>query len=165
MPDRIIVIGCPGAGKSTFARRLREKTGLPLIYLDRLWHRPDRTTVSREEFDRRLERILAGRRWIIDGNYARTLERRLCACEAVFFLDLPTEECLAAAAARVGQPREDMPWVETEFDGEFRRQILDFPQRERPKILQLLAGCRDQKRVTVFRSRDEIAGYLAGLSG
>ena len=48
---RILVIGCPGAGKSTFARALRDRTALPLWYLDQIWHRPDRTTVRREEFD------------------------------------------------------------------------------------------------------------------
>lgn len=48
---KILVIGCPGSGKSTFARRLRDRTGLPLYHLDLLWHRPDKTTVSEAEFD------------------------------------------------------------------------------------------------------------------
>lgn len=52
---RIIVIGCPGAGKSTFARKLQNKSRLPLYYLDMLWHKPDRTTISTEEFDAKLE--------------------------------------------------------------------------------------------------------------
>lgn len=56
--EKVIVIGCPGAGKSTFARQLREKTGLPLYYLDMLWHKPDRTNVSEEEFDVCLQKIL-----------------------------------------------------------------------------------------------------------
>ena len=47
---RVIVIGCPGAGKTTFAEKLRDKTGLPLYYLDAIWHKPDRTHISREEF-------------------------------------------------------------------------------------------------------------------
>ena len=69
---RAIVIGCPGAGKSTFARKLKDKTGLPLYYLDRIFHKPDRTTVPREEFDQKLQTILQTDRWIIDGNYQRT---------------------------------------------------------------------------------------------
>ena len=43
---RAIVIGSPGAGKSTFARKLKDKTGIPLYYLDRIFHKQDRTTVS-----------------------------------------------------------------------------------------------------------------------
>lgn len=45
------MLGCPGPGKSTFARRLRDRTGLPLYPLDFLRHRPDKTTVSEAEFD------------------------------------------------------------------------------------------------------------------
>ena len=82
--EKVIVIGCPGAGKSTFARRLREKTGLPLYYLDMLWHKPDRTNVSAEEFDVCLQKILEQENWIVDGNYLRTLEMRLQACDSVF---------------------------------------------------------------------------------
>ena len=55
---KVLVIGCPGSGKSTFARRLRDRTGLPLYPLDLLWHRPDKTTVSEAEFDA----ALAGQR-------------------------------------------------------------------------------------------------------
>lgn len=67
---RAIVIGSPGAGKSTFARKLRDKTGLQLYYLDRIFHKPDRATVTREEFDQKLQTILQTECWIIDGNYS-----------------------------------------------------------------------------------------------
>lgn len=124
---KIVVIGCPGAGKSTFARRLKEMTGLPLYYLDQIWHKADRTTVSeRKKFDAELREIIQQDSWIIDGNYLRTMECRLDACDTVFFLDYPLEICLEGAKARIGTVREDMPWVETEFDEEFRQWILDF---------------------------------------
>ena len=160
MFKRAIVIGCPGAGKSTFSRALREKTGLPLYYLDMLWHRPDRTTAGRDEFDRRLKEILSRDQWIIDGNYGRTLEPRLRACDAVFLLDLPVAECLAAAEARVGEPREDMPWVETELEEEFRQWRLEFPERELPVIEELLSRYGEGREVCVFRSREEMRRYL-----
>ena len=83
---KILVIGCPGSGKSTFARRLRDRTGLPLYPLDLLWHRPDKTTVSEAEFDAALAEILRKDRWIIDGNFSRTLERRLAECDTVFLI-------------------------------------------------------------------------------
>ena len=132
--QRAIVIGCPGAGKSTFARKLRARTGLPLYYLDMLWHRPDRTNVSRQAFDAALSAILATDRWIIDGNYQRTLEMRLQACDTVFFLDYPLPLCLAGAQERIGTKREDMPWVETEFDPEFKQWIEEFPKTQLPDI-------------------------------
>ena len=73
---KAIIIGCPGSGKSTFARKLRDTTGLPLYYLDMLWHKPDKTTVPEDEFDASLQDILKRDRWIIDGNYQRTLAVR-----------------------------------------------------------------------------------------
>lgn len=158
--NRIIVIGSPGAGKSTFARKLKEKTGLPLYYLDIIFHRPDKTTVTREEFDQKLQSILQTDNWIIDGNYQRTLALRFEACTDVFFLDFPLELCLEGAASRIGMVRDDMPWVEKEFDPEFRQYILDFPKDQLPQIYDLIEKYRDIRRITVFHSREEMDKWL-----
>ena len=158
--NRIIVIGSPGAGKSTFARKLKEKTGLPLYYLDMIFHRPDKTTVTREEFDQKLQAILQTDNWIIDGNYQRTLSLRFEACTDVFFLDFSLELCLEGAAARIGTARDDMPWVEQEFDSEFRQYILDFPKDQLPQIYDLIEKYRDIRRITVFHSREEMDKWL-----
>lgn len=161
---KIIIIGSPGAGKSTFARKLRDATGIPLYYLDRIWHRPDRTTVTREEFDRRLSEILKKDRWIIDGNYLRTLETRLRECDTVFLLDLPLETCLAGVESRIGKSREDLPWVESEFDEEFRQWIIDFPKTQLPQIYRLIEMYRQGREVTIFSSRKAPGDYLRALS-
>lgn len=157
---RILVIGSPGAGKSTFSRKLRDKTGLPLWYLDMLFHKPDRTTVSREEFDEKLSQIVGTEQWIIDGNYKRTLPLRFERCTDVFLFDLPAEECLKGAASRIGRAREDMPWVETEFDPEFRQYILDFQKDQLPRIYELIGKYRESKTITVFHSRTEADAWI-----
>lgn len=156
---RIIVIGCPGSGKSTFSRALREKTGLPLHYLDMLWHKPDKTNVSTEEFDKHLSEILETDRWIIDGNYSRTLEMRMKECDTVFLLDIPTADCLEGAASRVGKKREEMPWIEEEFDPEFKQYIIDFKSTKLPSVYALLEKYSD-KNIIIFKSRNEIDNYL-----
>ena len=153
--QKVIIIGSPGAGKSTFARRLRDKTGLPLYHLDLLWHKPDRTTVTREAFDTRIAELLKQDEWILDGNFQRTLEARLNACDTVFLLDLPLEVCLTSVASRVGQVREDMPWIETEFDPEFKQWIMEFPEKKLPQIHELLEKYQDSKRIVIFKSRTE----------
>ena len=160
MFQKIIVIGSPGAGKSTFARKLRDLTGLPLFYLDMLWHKPDRTNVSREEFDEKLHEILRQEQWIIDGNYQRTLEIRLKACDTVFFLDFPLDVCLAGAQARIGKAREEMPWIETEFDEEFRQDILAFPKVKLPQIYEMLERYREHKEIVIFKSREEVDAFI-----
>ena len=157
---RVIVIGCPGAGKSTFSRKLQEKTGLPLYYLDMIWHRPDRTNVSREEFDERLGEITRRDQWILDGNYLRTMKVRLEASDTVFLLDYPLEVCLEGAISRIGKRRGDLPWVETELDPEFRQWILDFQKDQMPEIRRLLEQYGVGREVNVFCSREEGEMYL-----
>ena len=160
---RVLLVGSPGAGKSTFARGLRDCTGLPLHYLDRIWHRPDRTCISREEFDLRLGELLQGERWILDGNYRRTLGPRLEACDTVFFLDIPLEDCLSGVESRIGKPREDMPWVETALDPEFREYILAFHRTQLPELRALLEKYREKGTLIRFASRREGEKYLAHL--
>ncbi len=159
---KILVIGSPGSGKSTFSRRLREITGLPLFYLDLLWHKPDKTTYSREEFDRKLGELLEREAWILDGNYARTLSLRLAACDTVFWLDYPPEVCLEGIRERRGKPREDMPWIEMEEDEEFMEYVRSFPAVRRQEIRRLLEE-HPEKKIVVFHSRGESKEFLSSL--
>lgn len=161
--NKVVVIGSPGAGKSTFARALRDIIGLPLYYLDMLWHRPDESNISKEEFDARLEEIIKEEQWIIDGNYQRTLEVRLKACDTVFLLDYPLEVCLSGAKARIGKSREDLPWTEKEFDEEFRQWICDFPKEQLPQIYEMLEQYQDAKEIYVFKERNQAEEYLNWL--
>ncbi len=160
---KIIVIGCPGAGKTTFAEKLQERMGLPLFYLDAIWHKPDRTHISREEYDERLAGILALDAWIIDGNYSRTAECRIAAADTVFLFDLPAEVCLAGAIARLGEPRYDMPWIDTELDPKLEKEIMEFGEKNLPNLYGLINKYREGKRVIVFRSREEADAFLRRL--
>ena len=162
--QKVLVIGCPGAGKSTFARALRDATGLPLCYLDMLWHKPDRTNVTPEAFDRALAEWLARQAWIIDGDYSRTLPQRLEACDTVFFLDFPLEVCLAGVENRRGAQRPDMPWVEEELDAEFLQYILDFGQAQMPAIRAGLEAYRGRRQILTFHSRAEADAWLNALA-
>jgi len=158
---KVIVIGCPGAGKSTFSRKLSAKTKLPLYYLDMIWHRADRTVIGREEFDKRLAEIMAEDRWILDGNYARTLPMRLEQCDTVFYFDLPLDECIEGAKSRLGKELVDMPWTDDELDPEFLQWIMDFPRYIAPEINRYLSNF--DKTIIRFRSRAEADRYIDAL--
>ena len=141
---KIMVIGCPGSGKSTFSRRLHAITGLPLYHLDMMYWNTDRTTVEKSVFRARLTEAIRKDEWIIDGNYNSTLELRMQACD------------------RAGKPRSDMPWIETEEDAEFIGFIKSYNSDSRPNVMELLEKyCH--KKIYIFRSRDEANGFLAGM--
>lgn len=157
--QKVVVIGCPGSGKSTFARKLHEKTGIPLHYLDMIWWREDKTTVTQEEFDVKLAKILNEDSWIIDGNYLRTLKRRICECDTVFFLDMPAKLCVHGIKERVGRKRDDMPWIEERVDEEFLQFVREFNSHTRPEVMRLLERCSD-KKIVVFSTHAEINEYF-----
>lgn len=164
---RILVIGSPGAGKTTFSLALAERLSLPVVHLDRLFWRDGWQNVSREEFDRQLADAMAGPAWIIDGNYSRTLPVRLAAADTVILLDYPTVTCLCGVLTRVrrnrGKSRPDMGGNCPErLDPEFLRYVRRFRREQRPKLQSLLAEVPD-KHVHVFKSRRAAEKFLQTL--
>lgn len=162
--QKVIVIGCPGSGKTTFAEKLNNITGLPLYHLDAIWHKPDKTHISREDFDKSISEIFNTSEWIIEGNYSRTIEMRLRQCDTVFLFDLPTEVCIKGATERLGKDRYDLPWIEKELSSSFRQSIEEFPRNSLPRIYELIEKYNNGKQVIVFRSREEADDFIKSVS-
>ena len=158
--EKVIIIGCPGSGKSTFGRKLRDTTKLPLYHLDMMYWNEDRTTVSKEVFLKRLQDAMSNNKWIIDGNYGSTMEFRLKSCDTVFFLDYERDVCLEGIEKRKGQPRSDMPWIEkAATDKEFVDFVKNYNSDCRPEVMSLLKKY-SSKNIIVFGSREEADEYL-----
>ena len=158
---KVLVIGCPGSGKSTVSRALHNKTGIPLYHLDMMYWNADKTTVEKSVFLERLYAVLEKDEWIIDGNYGSTMELRMAACDTVIFLDYPLDLCLDGIRARRGKPRSDMPWIETEEDEEFIEFIKNYNEQQKPKVLELLEKYSD-KNIVIFKSREQADAFLNG---
>ena len=158
---KVIVIGCPGSGKSTVSRALHNKTGIPLYHLDMMYWNADKTTVEKSVFLERLSDVLEKDEWIIDGNYGSTMELRVAACDTVIFLDYPLDVCLDGIRDRRGKPRSDMPWIETEEDEEFIEFIESYNEQQKPKVLELLKKYSD-KNIIILESREQADAFLNG---
>jgi adenylate kinase family enzyme len=162
---RVLVVGSGGAGKSIFATRLGERTGLPVIHLDALYWRSGWKQTPQEEWAGVVDALVARDAWVMDGNYGGTLDARLAACDTVVFLDLPRRVCLWRVLRRWlrhrGRTRPDMaPGCEERLSLEFLRWIWQYRARRRPAMLDKLAALRPGRRAVVLRTADQVESFL-----
>lgn len=166
--ERVMIIGCGGAGKSTLARQLGEKTGLPVVHLDQIFWKPGNWEhLPKEEFDALLMEELEKPRWILDGNYNRTLPARLEKCDTVIYLDFNRFTCIRSWLKRVitnwGHARADMAQGCNEwFDPEFVKWMWNFNKTHREKYYGMLDGL-DGKTVHILKNRRQVKQFLTSL--
>ena len=166
---RILVIGSSGSGKSTVARELGEILGLPVVHLDLLYWNPGWVETPDGEFDEKVRAACAGDRWIVDGNYGRTIDIRLERADAIVFLDLPRLTCIRRVLSRRGKPRPDLPEGCVEHRRldrdqiEFLRWIWNYPSRSRPKIMDRIEQHRRTKTIYHLRDQASVDRLLDGL--
>lgn len=168
--QRILIVGNAGAGKTTFARQLAQKTGLHLVHLDRLFWHGNWQQLDRAQFDALLQKELERPEWIIDGNFSRTLPHRLQYCDTLFFFDLPTITCLAGITQRIfaywGKTRPDMGGSCPErFDKQklsLYRGVLTYNRRHRKNYIRLFHE-QAHAQVIVFKSRRQAKAFLDAL--
>ena len=166
--QRVLVMGGPGAGKSTFARSLAGKLGLPFVSLDRLFWQPGWREPAMEDFTAAVTREAEKPAWIIDGNYLRygAAELRRARADVVVWFDLPRWICLVGVLRRIvtsyGSVRPEMaPGCPEHFDWVFLRYVWTYRAVHRPRTLRYLAALRADQRLVTFSTRAQAAAFLA----
>jgi adenylate kinase family enzyme len=165
--SRIAVVGSPGAGKSWLARRLGEALDLPVIHLDRLYWGPGWTRPEDDAWRATLARAVSGPRWIVDGNYAPTLDLRVAPAEAIVFLDHGPLACLLGVVhrrlANSGGTRPDMAASCPErLNPRLLRKILAFRRVTRPLVVDTLV--RWPRLAVVLRRRGEVRAFATAVA-
>jgi len=160
-------MGCGGSGKSTFARVLAQRTGLPLIHLDQEYWQPGWVErYSEDGWSDRVSELASGERWVIDGNYSKTLDVRLPRATAVIWLDLPRAVCISSALLRVvrhyGRVRVDSaPGCPERWDWYFIQYLWNWFSTSRPGVIRRLGLPKYAPVVARFRTRRTAWDWLA----
>lgn len=165
--ERILIIGCGGAGKSTLARQLGEKLELPVVHLDKLWWKPGWVESTPEEFDEKLAIELEKPKWIIDGNYNRTMPQRIAKCDTVIYLDFSRFACLYGIFKRlltnIGKTRPDMgAGCKEKVDWEFVKWVWNFNKNKREGYYRLLNEAEGIETI-VLKNRRMVRRFLKSL--
>ena len=165
--ERILIIGCGGAGKSTLARQLGEKLGLPVVHLDRLFWKPGWVESGKEEIDAKIMEELEKPQWIMDGNYNRTLPQRVQYCDTIIYLDFSRTACLLGVLKRVitnyGTVRPDMgEGCPERFDLEFLRWVWNYNKNKREKNYRLLNEAEGVQTI-VLKNRRMVRRFLENI--
>ena len=165
--ERIVIIGCGGAGKSTLARQLGEKLNLPVVHLDKLWWKPGWVETSRDDFDAKLAQELKKPRWIMDGNFNRTIEVRIAKCDTIIYMDFSRVTCLLGVLKRVitthGKVRPDMgEGCPERFDLEFLKWVWSFNYKNRQRYYKILNETQGVETI-VLKNRRMVKRFLRSL--
>ncbi|HYF96801.1 MAG TPA: topology modulation protein [Patescibacteria group bacterium] len=162
---RVAVVGCPGAGKTTFSIKLAKKTDLPLIHLDYHYHQKEFNYYkNKDEWQIKVQDLVKKNKWIIDGNFQSTFDIRFPRSDTIIFLDYPRRIYFYGIFQRWRKakikPRFDMPkgWKE-KIDLNFLKLVWKFDQSDRLDLLKELEKNKN-KQIIIFKSRKEANKYL-----
>ena len=166
--ERILIIGCGGAGKSTLAQQLGKKLNLPVVHLDKLFWKPGWVASPREEMNEKIRIELEKPQWIMDGNFNHTIPERIKYCDTVIYLDFSRFACLRGVCKRIlttyGTVRPDMgEGCPERFDLDFLKWVWNFNKKNRESYYRLLNETEGIQTI-VLKNRRMVKRFLQSLS-
>jgi adenylate kinase family enzyme len=165
---RVLVIGPPGSGKTTFALALGARTGLPVVHLDAEYWKPGWEMPDSASWRTRVGELVERDAWIMDGNYDRSLDLCLRRADTLFRFDTGRLRCLRRVLWRVargyGTVRPDMAaGCPERIDLDFLRYIWHFPDVHGPRSAATVAALGQHVDKIIIRSDRQARAVLASI--
>ncbi len=163
------MVGGPGAGKSTLARQIGDKLGLPVVHMDALFWQPGWNSRDEDDFQRLAREAAAGEAWVIDGNYTRTQALRLERVDLIVFVDVPhllrMWRILKRRIVNHGRTRADLgEGCPERLNLEFLQWTWEFETKRAPAMREKFAKLAETKSVVRLKTRAEVRQFLQGLT-
>lgn len=164
--EKIIIIGCGGAGKSTLARKLGRILNIQVYHLDALYWKPGWMMTSIGEWETLIKELIEEEEWILDGNYGSTMDLRTYAADTIIFLDYSTPRCLYGVFKRRimyhGKTRPDMnEGCPERLDWDFIKWVARYKSEKAPGIMTKLEGLKLQgKEIYHFTNPRETEKFI-----
>ncbi|WP_125604375.1 P-loop NTPase family protein [Lapidilactobacillus bayanensis] len=172
---KIMIIGSPGSGKSTYSRAIGQALNYPIFYLDQHWHQTDYSPAAKLNLNAQQNRFLEDHQdCIVDGNYSSTMPDRLQRADLIIWLQIPRIVAVMRVVQRsLGQKwfnkqRPDMAAAFSEhFNVEywqFLKFVWDYPRRNYQLVQDYYQKYAPTKKLVILHNRREKATFLATLS-
>lgn len=163
--QKVIVIGSPGSGKSTFALKLGKQLKLPVLHLDGHFWKPGWIKTPDPEWRKVETKLVSGDKWIIDGNFSRTFDIRFPAADTIIYLDFPTRICMWRIIKRMikgyGKVRPDLAeGCPEKIDFVFFKWVWTFRKKHRPNTMKYLKEYSKSKNIIIFTKSSQLSDYL-----
>ncbi len=162
--EKIVIIGSPGAGKTTLAIELSKILNIKVFHLDRLFWTRGWKRKSRDARIDVLYKIVQEKQWIIEGTYISSSEPRFEEADTIVFLDMHPSLCFSRVIKRHrknrGKPRRDLPMDSTDKLTPSRMwKVLTFALADQRRLRQTL-NKYESGRIIRLRSRKKVDEFL-----
>lgn len=164
---KILIIGSCGAGKSTLSKRLHKILGIDIIHLDQHYWKPNWTKTDNEEWQKKVEELVKGERWVMDGNYRSTIDQRLPQADTIIWLDFSRWICCYRILKRRWNKNrvDELDNCRERISFNLLKWVLwKFPRDNRKDIIKIVESLKNKKSVHILKSNKDIESFFSDLS-
>lgn len=160
---KISIIGGSGSGKSTLADILSKELNIPAVHLDAINFQPNWVEIDKNERDKIILSKSNDEKWIIDGNYNKTLQDRLEKADLIIWLDYSTFAQLKGIAKRIfknfNKDKPELPGCKERLNFTFVKYVCSYNKKNRPIVLNMLKNIPEDK-LLVFKKQNDLNNWL-----